>query len=251
LKSITDWLLTHTLMWHDFDAKKRLQVKKQISNWHGKKAIFFFPFWTGKSNIYKSLGSQFPEYTLIYFDYPNQVFSEDVKVSLNYINEILDTAQDTINDLRRHGYEEIILIGSSFGANIALKLATMTKIDKVILNMIDKNIAQSIYHSSAMTILKNKLLRHGITQNKTDKIYGFISTEYLIDKIKNNDIKILLFLSKHDIFCTLEEFSPVLRKLDRSKFHHEVYINRFLGHILSIYKNVYDNQRIVDFIKYS
>jgi hypothetical protein len=251
MKSFVDYILTQHFMWKEFDAKKKFKITKEIIEPEGsKKAIFFFPYWTGKSKIYKKIAKKFPDYTLIFYDYPNEVMSEDVKVSLKYITEILNDAYNLIKDLRKSGYKEINLIGSSFGANIALKLSTMIEVDKVVLNMLDKNFAQSTFESPALMILKKKLENQGFTLKKLNQIYSFISTDYIVPKIKNrNKIKILIFLSKSDIFCTYDEFKPELKDFNKLKIHYQIKVNRFFGHIVGIYKNLFFNKRIVKFIR--
>jgi len=251
MKSITDYILTHFFMWQDFDANKRLKIEKEITNKKkNKKAIFFYPYWTGKSTIYKGLAKKFPDYTLIFYDYPNEVMSEDVDVSRAYLKEILDDSLMKIKQLKKEGYEEITLVGSSLGADIALSLATITEVDKLVLNMLDVNMAQDIFDSSAMIILKTKLKKHGFTREKIRKIYDFISPEFLIEKIKNKKkIKILIFESKTDIFCTVEQLKPILSKLKRNNIHYRLKSNFIFGHILSIYKNLFFSKTIVKFIK--
>jgi hypothetical protein len=141
-------------------------------------------------------------------------------------------------------------VGSSFGSNIALKLSTMIDVDKVVLNMLDKNFAQSIFESPALIILRRKLLRHGFTLNKTNKIYKFISTDYIVPKIKNRKkVKFLIFLSKSDIFCTYDQFKPELKEFNRLKIHYKLKINKWFGHIVGIYWNLIFNKRIIEFVK--
>ena len=185
-------------MWKDFDAKKKLKIEREITNKKkNKKAIIFFPYWTGKSTLYRPLAKKFPDYTLIYYDYPNEVMSEDVRVSIGYLRGVLDDAIEVIKDLKKQNYKEITLVGSSLGENISLKLSTMIEVDKVILNMMDKNFASSIFDTSPLFPLKRKLMKQGFTKQKIDKIYSFISTDYLIRKIKNKKkIKFLIFLSE-------------------------------------------------------
>lgn len=247
--SITDLILTHFFMWQKFDAKKKFKItKKLIKIKNSKKAIVFFPYWTGKSSIYNKLSEEFPNHTLVFYDYPNEVMSENVKVSLKYIKDILKDSSKTIKELRKQGIKEITLFGSSFGSNIALKLSTITKIDKLVLNMIDRDIAKVIFNSPAMVILKRKLKKHGFNLKTLDKIYKFISVDYNIKKIKNKNIKILLFLSKKDIFCKLDRLEPILKQMDKLKLDYELKTHKFLGHILGIYKNLVFNKTIIDFI---
>ena len=251
MKSIGDKILTHFFMWNDFDTKRKLKIEKEITNKEkNKKAILFFPFWTGKSSIYKGLAKKFPDYTLVFYDYPNEVLSEDVDVSIKYLKEIIDDATELIKQLKKEKYKEIILIGSSLGSNIAIKLSTISEVDKVIVNMVDRTLAKEIFYSPALKKLKKKLQRHKFTLQKLDKIYDFVSTENNIHLIKNKkNIKFLIFESKTDIFCTLDELEPVLNKFKKNKIHYRLKINKFFGHILSIYKNLIFNKPIVNFIK--
>ena len=238
-------------MWKDFDTNKKLKVKKEITNKKkNKKAILFFPFWTGKSSIYRKVAKKFPNYTLVFYDYPNEILSEDVKVSLGYLKEILDDSIKLIKQLRKEGYEEITLVGSSIGSNIVIRIATKVEVDKLVLNMVDRTVAREIFDSSALRILKRKLIKHGFEKEKIDKIYRFISTEYIVNKIKNkNKLKILLFTSDTDIFCTTEELKPVIEEFKENNIDYKIKTNKFLGHILSIYTNLFFNKEIVNFIK--
>lgn len=247
--SIDDWLITHFFMWKKFDAKAKLKVTKKIIKKEGSnKAILFFPYWSGKSEIYHKISKELKDYTLIYYDYPKEAFSRKVNVSLKYLREVLLDAFNLILDLRKKGYKEISLVGSSLGSNIALKLASMIKVEKVVLNMIDRSLALEIMTSSALGILRKRLKNQGIRFEKLEKIYKFISTEEILPLIKRTNVKILLLLSKNDIFCSLKQFKPVLEEIKDLNIDCKIKINYFLGHILSIYKNLYFNRKIIKFL---
>jgi len=248
--SIGDWILTHYFMWNKFDARSDLKITHKVVNGNDDRAIFFFPYWTGDSSAYVSLSNQFPDSTHVFFDYPNQVMSANVKVSLNYIDEIIYEALVIIRELRKKNIKEIILVGSSFGSNIALKLSTLVRVEKVVLNMIDKNYARCIFESPALSILKKKLHKRGFTLVKAKKLYRFISTDYLVPKIKNKkNIHFLIFASDNDIFCPFSEFKSELRVFDKHKIDYILKRNRFFGHIGGIYKNLVFSNRIRDFIE--
>jgi len=251
MKSISDYILTHNFMWKQFDAKRRLTVthkKEEVAG--ATKAILFFPYWTGNSGLYKRFARQFPNHTKVYFDYPNEVVSANIATSIGYIKRIVYEANIVIRNLRRKGIQEITLFGSSFGSNIALKLATMTKIDKVILNTIDKNYVHAMMNSPALIVLRKKLLRAGFTIKKLDAIYKFISTDYLVPKIKNEEhVQLLICTSNTDIFCPHKEFEDEIRELDKRKISYELVRSRVIGHILSIYWNVYLNKKVRRFIE--
>jgi len=250
--SIDDWVLTHLFMWKKFDAKAKLKIKKKIKwakNKDSKKAILFFPYWTGTSKLYNLFSWNFRDYTRIFYDYPKEIFSRNVGVSLKYNREVLIDAFNLILDLRKKGYKEIVLVGSSSGSNFALKLSTMIKVDKVVLNMLDRNMAKGIFTSPALSILRRKLEKEGLTLNNVDKIYAFLSTEYILKNLKGIDTKFLILLSKNDIFCTLEQFKPAIKQLDKLGINYKLKINYILGHILSIYRNLYLSREIVNFIR--
>jgi predicted esterase len=248
--SFDDWLITQFFMWKKFDARAKLKVtKKIVEEGESKKAIFFFPYWSGKSNLYEGISKNFKDYTLVYYDYPKETLSKNLKVSINYLRNILKDAFNLILDFRKRGYTEIILVGSSLGSNIALKLASMVKVEKLILNMVDRTLAMEILTSPALGILKQRLENEGVLLKNLEGIYKFISTEAVLPIIAKTDTKILLFISKNDIFCNSEQFSPILEQLKRLKINYELKVNTVLGHILSIYKNLYFDREIVKFIK--
>jgi esterase/lipase len=248
--SIDDWILTHLFLWKKFDAKAKLKVKKRIvSNKGADKAIFFFPYWTGKSNLYNGLAKNFKDYTQVFYDYPKEIMSRNINVSIKYHRELLVDAFNLILDLRKKGFKKIVLVGSSSGSNFALKLATMVRVDKLVLNMLDRNMASGIFTSPAMSLLRKRLEKQGVTLQNLDKIYAFMSTEYLVPTLKKTNTELLIYLSKNDIFCTFDDFKPVISELDKFKINYKLKINRFLGHILSIYKNLFFSKNIVDFIR--
>lgn len=239
-------------MWNKFDARSNLKVSKKIIESVGKKsrkAIIFFPYWTGSSSLYKNIAKKFPDYTLVFYDYPNEVMSKNTGVSVKYTKELIDDSVNLIKELKAQKYNKIVLVGSSFGSNIALKISAVIPVERVVLNMIDRNLAKGIFNSPALRMLKYKLESQGITLKKLDKVYSFISTEYTIPKIKSKKTKFLILLSKNDIFCTLGQFGPSIKQLNQYKVNYKLYINKLLGHILSIYKNIYFSKKIVNFIK--
>jgi esterase/lipase len=246
---IDDWILTKFFLWKKFDSRSNLKIKRRIAgNKKSKKAIFFFPYWTGNSNLYKKLSKDFEDYTHVFYDYPNEIFSRNIRVSNKYNREVLLDAFNLVLSLREKGYTEINAIGSSSGSNFALKLSTMVKLEKVVLNMIDKNMAQGIFESSALKSLRKKLEKKGITQQMVDKAYSFISTDYLLRDIQKSKSKYLVLLSKNDIFCPSKEFEPLLKLMDEKEVDYSLKKNNILGHILGIYWNIFVSKKIQKFI---
>jgi len=223
---------------------------KKVNKGIKKEAILLFPFWTGKLSAYSSLVKKLKEYDIFFCDYPNEVFSEDISLSKDCMQRILEDSSNLIKHLRKKGYKKIFLVGSSFGANLSVKLSTLVKVDKVVLNMPDRTLAREIFDSPALFLLKKRIENKGFKRKAIDKIYSFVSTEYLIHKIKNKiKIKFLIFSSTSDIFCTTHQFKPVLKKLNRNKIDYKLELNTFFGHVFGIYKNLWFNKKIVEFIK--
>lgn len=252
--SIDDWLLTYFFMWKKFDARAKLKIKKkvvqgEVDNENCKKAILFFPYWTGESSLYNFISLKFKDYTRVYYDYPNEIMSKNVNVSLKYLRAILIDAFNLILDLRKKGYNEITLVGSSLGSNIALKLASMVRVDKIVLNMLDRSLALEVLKSSAYSSLRNKLKKSGLKLENLHRIYSFMAVEPLLANVKKTNAKILLLLSKNDIFCSLKEFKPVIEKMDKLRINYDIHINKIFGHLLSLYTNLFLSKRIVKFIK--
>lgn len=249
--SIDDWLIAKFFMWKKFDARAKLKVSKKIKgNKEARKAIFFFPYWSGKSDLYNGISKKFEkDYTLVFYDYPKETLSKNVKVSMNYLRTILKDAFNLIIEFRRKGYTEIILFGSSLGSNISLKLATMVKVDKIVLNMLDRTLAIEILKSPALSGLRKKIQGEGLSLKNLEAIYEFISSEKQWEILKKTKTKILLMISKNDIFCNEEEFQPILDKMNSLKLNYTLRVNTIFGHILSIYKNLYFSRKIVKFIR--
>lgn len=251
MRSIGDRILTRFFMWNKYDRKSTKKITKEIIECKGSdKAVIYFPYWTGNSKSYKKIAKKLPNHTHIFYDFPNEVLSKDIKVSLNYLIKLFRNADKSVKLLRKMGYKEITLVGSSLGSNIALKLATLVKVDKIILNTIDRNIALEIFTSPALKKLKSFLTKKEFTYDNLEKIYKFISNKSNLKKIKNKDkIKLLIFISKRDIFCPKEQVMIVIDELNRLNIQYKLKECRFFGHVLCIYKNLFFNKKIIRFIK--
>lgn len=237
-------------MWKEFDRKANLKIRKKIIDNKSDKAVIMFSYWTGTSRIYIPLMTRLgKKYNYILYEYPNEIMSKDAKLSINYIKEILADAAKTIKQLRKDGVKEISLVGSSFGSDLSLKLANSLKVDKIILNMMDRNIAICVFESPVLSLLKNSFMRQGIKLKELDKLYHFISPEYNISHIKKSKVKILIIISKNDIFCNYEEIKPFLDILKKKRVRYTLHKHRFLGHVLSMFYNLSFPGRILRFIK--
>jgi esterase/lipase len=249
MRSFTDWVILNYFVWKKFDKKRNLKVNKRIIG-QGDKAVFFFPYWTGKSKFYdstvKKLGK---DYTCVLYDYPKEIFSKDAQVSIKYLIEVLTDAKKTIQELKKEGVKEITLVGSSLGSDISLALAKSTKVDKIVINMLDRNFVKPIFESPAFPHLRKYYEKHGITYKMMNKIYRFISPEYNINTKKEKDVKMLILISKHDVFCTYDELKPLLKKFDAKGVKYELHINGWLGHVMGMYWNIKFSRRILNFIK--
>jgi esterase/lipase len=248
--SISDWILFHIYGWSKFDRRADLKIKKQIIEGNNHKAVFCFPFWLGKSSCYnkiiKMLGDS---YTFVLYDYPKEVLSKDAQVSVNYIKRIINDAKCAIEELKKKGITEVTLIGTSFGSDVALKLADSVKVDKVVLNMLDTNFALSSFESPVMSGLKRYYQRQGITLHQLDKLYHFISPEYNLGNLKKYKPKMLIFAARNDIFCTYEELKPLIRKIEDKGVPVEFHLDRMGGHILNLVRHLWFPNRIVEFIR--
>lgn len=80
-----------------FFRKKSLEIDddisvnvKKVNKGTKKEAILLFPFWTGKLSAYSSLVRKLKEYDIFFCDYPNEVFSEDISLSKDCMQRILE-----------------------------------------------------------------------------------------------------------------------------------------------------------------
>jgi hypothetical protein len=83
---IDDWILTKFFLWKKFDSRSNLKIKRRIAgNKKSKKAIFFFPYWTGNSNLYKKLSKDFEDYTHVFMIILMKFFLEIFEFQINII----------------------------------------------------------------------------------------------------------------------------------------------------------------------
>lgn len=249
--SINDWILMHIFGWNKFDRRANLKVTKEIIEGSNHKAVFCFPFWLGKSEYYdkvvKALGD---EYTFVLYDYPKEIVSKDTDVSIRYIKKIIKDAKETIGELKKKkGITEITLIGSSFGSDVALKLADSVRVDKVVINMLDTNFVKSTFENPVMGSLKRYYQKQGITLHQLDKLYHFISPEYNIGNLSKYKPQMLIFAARNDIFCSYKELEPLIRKIENKGVAVELHVDYWDGHVLGLLKHLWFPYRIVDFVR--
>jgi esterase/lipase len=245
--SIFDKAVINFALKKKYKETKDIKIsKKIIGNKNSKKLIVFFSYWAGTSKVYEKLSNKLNDYKCVLYEYPSSVVSNDLKKSTKIINDLIKDAS-TLLKKHQKGYK-IILIGSSFGSSIVIDLATKFSVDKIVLNTFGNNIGKMLSHNPIFNSENEEYIPNCHEEKLLYEKFKFISIDHNIKKLKSKKTKFLIFLSKNDTFCQADNCKGIIKYLENKNYDVKFYISNHLGHLLTIYKNLYLNKKIIKFV---
>lgn len=171
-------------------------------------------------------------FTVYVYDYPNKTTLEaDLNTWRKNFSNILEDAQQRIQDKKQHGAKTFGAYGVSMGSLFANMLARETKVvSHLILNMTYGDVANHIWDSQIIRQARKNLLKQGISIEELRKAVAYM------DPISNTkglkDKKIILHLSRRDRVLVYKESHKTKLAFEEAGLDFEYIENKYLGHFL-------------------
>ena len=221
---------------------------------HGRrntKIIFLLEGWQTKLWMYWIFAKIFERnnYYCITYAYDKGVLSPDTFQTVQNITIIADDILNKIETLKKEGYRNFSIFGTSLGALIALFVADKSKdVSKIILNMTGADIAEAIWSwDSVNPHFKKSLLEQSYTLEKLRNVWKPISPMHNIQHLKNK--KILIFLSKNDELIPYHLGEKLLQEFERRKYDYKVIVNHHFKHFFTGVINLCNSKEYLGFLK--
>lgn len=244
---LIDSILIRMYLERRHEETKDLGITKTIvGSEKTDKLVIFFPYWTGRSKVYESIGQKLKDSTLVYYEYPSTIVSCDIPNSIKQFDMIVNDALNLIYD---YAPKKLIIIGSSFGSSIAVKLSTKVNVDKLILLTFGSSIAKTIERNKILQKLLGFDSKHKLSFSKIEKAFKPYSIEGTIKHMKNPDTSVMTFSSVHDFFFPYMQYRPVLKWLkENTSIYSKISEEILFGHLLTIHRHLLFNKQIIDFV---
>ncbi len=218
---------------HLYNKRYNLPIVPVYSGSGTKRLVICVHYWCGSENTFRHIAKcAGKESTVIRLCFPSKIINRNIEESIKTINELFDKAVQLIDNNRKK-YQEVVLVGASFGSNAVLKLATLREVDKIVLNTFVGDFTKNLLTSKGL----NTVVRLHDEKGLCDDPYEFISADKTLDGIKGNP-EFYVTVSKKDYFIPKENYENALKKLKSLPVRKKIYTERNLGHILTIYKHL-------------
>lgn len=220
---------------------------------HGKqnkKVIFLLAGWQNKIWMYGLFAKILARngYYCIAYAYNNSVLSPDTKKTVMYLTDVRNNILNRIGELKKEGYTDFSIFGTSLGSVIALMVANKTPdISKVILNTPGIDMAQTIWGwDKVKTYFKKALIEQNFTLEKLIAVWKPISPSSNIDNLHGK--RILVYLSKNDRMIPYHQGQKLVRELESKKYDVKVITNNHVGHLLAGALNLLKAKTYLEFL---
>jgi esterase/lipase len=188
-------------------------------------------------------------YYCVAYTYDDEVFSPDVKKTVDSLVAIKDAILEHIAALKTSGRDTFYVFGTSLGTVLATMVANESPdVKKVILNTTGADVAKSVWTwDDVKPWFKNALLKQGLDEKKLVEQWSAIAP---VNNIKNFKQKpVLVFLAQNDRTIPFDQGRVLVSKLDVLGAPYEVAINRTFGHAMAGLFNLANVGRYIKFLR--
>ncbi len=228
---------------------KKYQVMRRGSG--NEKVIFLMTGWHMSAWMY-SLFSQVlasNNFYCITYGYDSNVFSPDIDKTNTQLKIIRDSVLEEIKKLKKEGYEEFSIFGTSLGSMISLMIADKSKdISKIILNTVGIDVAENVWDWDKLNpVFKNELLAQGLTIEKLKQKWKEITPAENINNLKGK--KILVYLAEKDEIIPFKLGMRLINEFDKKNYDYKLIKNKKLNHFFTGLYNLSNPKVYLDFLK--
>jgi len=216
-----------------------------------KKVIFLLAGWCNKLWMYWIFSKiiAMNGFYCITYAYDVDVLSPDTKKTLKHFSDLRDSILKKISKLKKEGYKEFSIFGTSLGSVISLMVANNSpEISKVILNAVGADLAETVWSwDKIIPSFKDRLLKQGLTLSKLKKEWRKIAPINNIHNLKNKNI--LVYLSKKDEVIPFGLGKKLVREFDKKNYNYTLVVNNKLRHLNTCAYNLFKVNVYLNFLK--
>ncbi|MDE2591031.1 MAG: prolyl oligopeptidase family serine peptidase [Patescibacteria group bacterium] len=200
-----------------------------------KRVIFLLAGWQNKLWMFRVFAALLAlnGFYCITYAYDDDVFSSDTEKTVRNILHVRDGILSKIVLLRKEGYSDFSIFGTSLGSVIALLVANVSPdISKIILNTTGYDFAETVWSwNSGNQYFKKELQSKHFTLEKLQVVWAPINPGQNIDAIHGG--KFLVYLSKKDEIIPYRFGVQLVDRLKENGNECTIITNKTLGHILA------------------
>ena len=182
------------------------------------------------------------------YSYPTTVFSPKAQRTVHNLLHIRNAILHKIAALKKEGYNDFSLFGTSLGSLIALLIANESPdVNKIILNTASINLAQNVWDwDKTIPEFKTKLLKQKLTLTKLKKLWHPISPLNNLDHLHGK--KILIYLSQKDEVIPCQPLE-IHKQMAQRHYSYKLIITNTVGHVFTSTYNLLNAPIYLDFLK--
>lgn len=227
----------------------KYQIKREgIGN---RKVVFLMTGWHIRLWMY-SLFSRIlvkNNFYCITYAYDSDVFSPDIEKTNTQLKIIRDAVLDDIKRLKKEGYSDFSIFGTSLGSMISLMIADKSpEINRIILNTTGIDVVDNVWAWDKVNpVFKNALIAGGITIEKLRKQWREITPANNIDNLRGK--KILVYLAENDEIIPYKLGMRLINEFDKKNYDYKLIKNKKLNHFFTGLYNLSNPKVYLDFLK--
>jgi|SRR3989344_4001184 len=220
-------------------GKNNKRVIFLLSGWYNK----LWMFWLFSKIL--SLNG----YYCITYAYDGDVFSPNTKATTKYFNEIKDEILLKITELKKSGYKDFSIFGTSLGTMLALMIANKSPdISRVVLNTTGIDVSEAVWGWDKVNVsFKKELLQQKLTLKQLKELWSEITPASNINNLKNK--KILVYLSIKDEVIPFNLGKHLVSEFEDRHYDYTLITNNKLKHLYTGAYNLINARRYLSFLK--
>lgn len=216
-----------------------------------KRVVFLLPGWHIKAWMFWAFAKtlELNGFHCILYEYDSAVLSPNTKKTVDCLTLVRDDILLKIKNLKKSGYSDFAIFGTSLGSIIALMVANKsTAINRVVLNLVGSDIAETVWSwDKKIPYFKKALLEQDYTLNKLQIAWEQISPINNIDNLKSK--KLLIYLAKNDEIIPIDLGLKLVKALQDKKYTYQLIINHGLKHFFAGTYNLVKARDYLTFLK--
>ncbi len=218
---------------------------------HNKRVIFLLAGWYNKLWMFWVFSKilSFNGFYCITYAYDGDIFSPNTEATTKHFNKIQDEILLKIIELKKRGYKDFSIFGTSLGSMLALMIADKSSdISKIILNTTGIDISEVVWGWVKVKIpFKKELLKQNLTLKQLKVLWNDITPASNINNLKNK--KILVYLSKKDEIIPFNLGQRLVNEFENKRYNYTLVTNNKLNHLFTGTYNLFNAGRYLSFLK--
>jgi esterase/lipase len=229
-----------------------VDVYKHKTGSKNKKVVFLLAGWKSKLSAFWSVAQllRLNGFYTITYAYESEILSPQFEQTRTAMLEVKERILKEIEELKKQGYNDFSIFGTSLGASLALMVAdNSSDVRRVILNLTGSDLPKVVWEwgEKLNKEFHTYFKKHDISFEELENSWKVISPENNINNLKGK--KILLFLAQKDRIIPYKFGEDFVKKLQKNNYDHILKVTPFGAHSLVGMYNFLKFKTYLDFLK--